>query len=305
MLQSIAAKASKKTGIYSNKQCVDTAINIGKDLVDISRNNNNINITPDLIKQTLKKQAPKVNINIINDIEEFKAIMRHAGMSPEEINRLSKTGLARSFQFGSHRGIFLTKELGDRIFAITAHEIEHYLHKQHGFGKKVVEPLLKPFYRLFKINRKNIEQILLEHEYESKILKMFGLARPNNIKTNDFKTYASYLTGLTGDKRIDAYIRAISRHFIHPKNKGAVKQLKSVKSKFEEESRAYTVSKVVDQYYKKEPPEKSFIAQLYSRVIGVLENEIKIARKSSLISQQKKTYKTGLPTTAVPDEIFL
>ena len=57
---------NNKLGLYSKRQCVDIATNIGKELVDLS--SSGAELTTDLFQKTIKKYGKKINVeNIVKD----------------------------------------------------------------------------------------------------------------------------------------------------------------------------------------------------------------------------------------------
>ena len=54
---------NNKLGLYSKRQCVDIATNIGKELVDLS--SSGAELTTDLFQKTIKKYGKKINVKNI------------------------------------------------------------------------------------------------------------------------------------------------------------------------------------------------------------------------------------------------
>ncbi len=189
----------------------------------------------------------------------------------------------------------------------TKRKIKNYLFKKSTLGK-----LLK---RIHKSKTSNEEpKYIIVHE---NLVERFGLKDinlqqstyiPNTSNTPDgiLKFYggASY-KGLSNSKRVDAYIRAILRHSINPKNKDAIKELKLSKKRLSFEYRAYKTSEIVERYGTKNYNEISvqgLCIDTIKRLLKIIDKEIWVARKERFLNlfgiHSKKSNTTGLPISA-------
>jgi len=156
-------------------------------------------------------------------------------------------------------------------------------------------------------------------QIESDLQELFRIGKPGQIpliakKTGDPKIFkrfyaTEYYNGLTDEKRINAYIRAIIRHHIHPKNKDSMQFLIGLRNTLQDEALAYEVSDKVIAHVTPYPNGTTgvgIIADVYRRAVKIIYDELKIAvvecgKHEDLLQKGLpiKKYKTGLPTSAV------
>lgn len=150
--------------------------------------------------------------------------------------------------------------------------------------------------RLFKVNKDGelfiVSTITDNPEIYKKLYKM-----------------PKYFTGLTDDKRINAYIRAILRHHLHPKNTENLQKLIALRDLLQDETLAYGVSDKVIVHLlpsQKGTTNAGVISDVYRRVVKILNGEIKtcivqFGKNQDLASKGLpiKHYQTGLPTSSV------
>ena len=156
------------------------------------------------------------------------------------------------------------------------------------------------------------EHIALESDIQMDLIKYFGiecLAKTGGLKgvepTAEGVTKllkSKNFTGLTEDKRIDAYIRAITRHHINPKNKDSFVGLVTVKNTLDDEVRAYAAGDAVKRYMtgSENITSQGLVSEIYKRTSKVLKNEI--LKNLEYIGDNKtkvaKKVQTGLPTSS-------
>lgn len=134
-------------------------------------------------------------------------------------------------------------------------------------------------------------------------IRIFESLEPN--KKGVKKYFCSdYFKGLYTDKRVLAYIRAILRYHIHPKNIGSVEELASISKYLEDESRAYRVSDNVIRYAsaKNGLTDAGIVSYIYKLASKILDSESKLAVKyysKNYKNPNPKHWVTGLPTTAL------
>ncbi len=118
---------------------------------------------------------------------------------------------------------------------------------------------------------------------------------------------SGYFSGLHTNKRVSAYIRAILRNSIHPKNKDSVEELAAISKYLEDESRAYKVSDNVIRYAsgKKGLTDAGIVSYIYKLASKMLDRESKLAVKyytKNYDNPNPKHWVTGLPTSALVKE---
>lgn len=320
MARFVATKTINPLGFYTKQQSVDAAINIGKELVDLSKSGKPI--TKELIQSTIKKQVPKANVRIVTDKNEFKQLLETAGESFEAIDSAAADYGAVYFNMGKTKGIFAPSLNGSnpKAIPIFAHEFEHYMYNEHtpkqSMIMKMVQKIaskkekVKPSTPIEKFE--TYEHIALESDIQMDLIKYFGIE--NLMKTKSLKGVeptaegvtkllkGKNFTGLTDDKRVDAYIRAITRRHINPKNKDSFVDLVTVKNTLDDEVRAYAVGDAVKRYMtdSENITGQGLVSEIYKRTSKVLKKEI--LKYLEYIGDNKtkvaKEVRTGLPTSA-------
>ena len=229
-------------------------------------------------------------------------------------------------------GIFLRTELPKEGFpAIAAHELEHYMEfysNPQTIIKSFFEKLM-PSYRkgklayeikMAKILNSSDKDNFIEQEisrrvangprvpsYGVQINLTDGLGLKETLMQDKLKKYGSseedvlrflksdIFDGLSNEKRIDAYLRGILRHYIHPKvNPNRYRRLRrSLKS----EINAYQVS---DNVMRHEGSDTLTVPKvrlsLYKRLINIIDKERLIAKFGK---GKAPLYTPGLPTPAI------
>lgn len=322
MARFVATKTINPLGFYTKQQSVDAAINIGKELVDLSKSGKPI--TKELIQSTIKKQVPKANVRIVTDKNEFKQLLETAGESFEAIDSAAADYGAVYFNMGKTKGIFVPSlncsNPNSKAIPTFAHEFEHYMYNEHtpkqSMIMKMVQKIaskkekVKPSTPIEKFE--TYEHIALESDIQMDLIKYFGIE--NLIKTRGLKGVeptaegvtkllkGKNFTGLTDDKRVDAYIRAITRRHINPKNKDSFVDLLTVKNTLDDEVRAYAVGDAVKRYMtdSENITGQGLVSEIYKRTSKVLKKEI--LKYLEYIGDNKtkvaKEVRTGLPTSA-------
>lgn len=183
----------------------------------------------------------------------------------------------------------------------------NYLFKKSSFGKL--------FKKMYKSNASDEEpKYIIVHR---NLLEMFGLKDMNkqqrifipdtsNTPEGILNFYGgNNYNGLNNSKRIDAYIRAVLRHSINPKNKDIIKELKFSKRRLSFEHRAHKTSEIVERYGAKNYNEISvqgLSVDIIERLLKIIDKEIWVARKERFLNlfgiHSKKSNTTGLPISA-------
>lgn len=315
-------KASKAlgdySGYYTKKQCVRISADIGKELIDLRRLGQDL--TVDVLDSVTQKHIPKINLNIITDPSEYEQILMTAGYTKDVIPKILEHSAGQCFNFFNGKGIYipnLSKENGASVFA---HELEHHMFNEHTFWRKKFNQILEKI-RTIYINGNNGKPDTIDTDkfnnsskgirknFEKYIGSYFGLPIINknlgkkNIgfiysNVNDFLA-GEYYKGLTSEKRIDAYIRAISRNLMHPANENSATNILAINRVFKDEVRAYKAEEIVNQYARGDENIgiKGLRSELYSKSIKVLRKEFWLALKYK-ISKNTKPKQTGLPINA-------
>lgn len=319
MARFIVSKTTNHFGYYTKQQSVDAAINIGKELVDLSKSGKPI--TKELIQSTIKKQVPKANVRIVTDKNEFKQLL---GENFEAIDSATADYGAMYFNMGKTKGIFVPSLNGSnpnsKAIPTFAHEFEHYMYNEHTPKRSIFLKLVQEIAsKKEKVKHstpiekfETLEHIALESDIQMDLIKYFGIE--NLMKTKGLKGVeptaegvtkllkGKNFTGLTNDKRVDAYIRAITRRHINPKNKDSFVDLVTVKNTLDDEVRAYAVGDAVKRYMSGSGniSGQGLASEIYKRTSKVLKNEI--LKYLEYIGDNKtkvaKEVRTGLPTSS-------
>ena len=237
-------KAGNRVGLYSKKQSVEAATNIGKELVDLSQNGTPV--TKEMIQSVIKKHAPKAKVNIITDKDEFARGIKNAGENPDAIDMVTNSYAAMYFNIGQGKakGIFIPNLKSTQDMSNFAHEFEHYMYNEHTPKRKLA---LAVFRKIGKLAEKSkplqskpskksaYEQIATEADLQVLLHQYFGIknlafagglrgVKPTAESVTELLGSENF-RGLTDEKRINAYIRTITRSQMHPKNNENMPQL--------------------------------------------------------------------------------
>lgn len=331
-------KAGNRVSLYTKKQSVEASINIGKELVDLSKKDTTM--TKEIIQSVIKKHVPKAKVNIITDKDEFATVLRKAGENPDAIDTATSGTAALYFNFkGKAKGIFIPKLQTPNEMANFAHEFEHYMYNEHTPKRslliKTVQKISNMTDRIKPPKTKPIEnpneykQIATEFDIQKNLINFFGIkhlalygklkgVKPTHEGVTELLQGENFI-GLTNEKRVKAYIRAITRNMMHPKDKKSFPKLLLSKTTLDDEARAYGVSDTVRRYATGDnsiTPD-GLISDIYKRTSDILKNEIKLSVKNLRKNKPQKTtakmegptvvnkeIKTGLPTNSYCGEQY-
>lgn len=335
LMLSFAQKARNSVGLYTKKQSVNASINIGKELVDLSKKETPM--TKEVIQSVIKKHVPKAKVNIITDKDEFAKVLRNAGENPEAVDAASSGTAALYFNFqGKAKGIFIPKLQTPNEMANFAHEFEHYMYNEHTPKRKlllkVAQKITEVTNRIKPPKTKLIEkpnehrQIATEFELQKNLMNFFGIkdltlcgnlkgVKPTHEGVTELLQGENFI-GLSNDKRVNAYIRAITRNQMHPKDRKSLPKLILSKTALDDEARAYSVSDTVRRYAtgRTSITTDGLISDIYKRTSAVLKDEIKLAAKNLRKHKPQKIenptgvngeFKTGLPTNSYCGEEYV
>ena len=328
VLWTVAKKAGNYYGLYTKKQCVDISINIGKELVDLSKANGGL--TDDIIATTVKKHVPNVNVQIYNSEKALQKELIRIGESEEFVNSISSGRAALYFNMqGKAKGIYIPKIESDKEISNFVHEFEHYLYNEHTPKRKAILTSCQSFVRmneklksLFKKSAKEVtarktkDHIVCEKDLQANIVDLFGIqhleatGKLKGVGANSDDIVklleGENFTGLTSPARRKAYIRAITRAQSHPKMKNQWAQLQLMKTTIDDEVRAYKVSDEVLRYASgsSDVTWQGLMSDILSQTSKVLDDEIDLAWDVMKKGSGKANIKTGLPTTSFVGERF-
>lgn len=339
-INNLRNKVERYTGFYTKKGCIETSTNIGKKLVDIQKSGKCLTVQD--ILDAIKEIAPHIKIpNIVTNKDEFLSLIEK-NKNLNELDRIyavktivENDNLAGVF---SHflKGIYVKfdKFQSEKPHTI-AHELEHFIEFYCNPQTIIKRLFLLPEYIKLYFNNIKIKQELeftidKEGYIRSRLSKI--LQKPFDPQSNlinffaaNTRKYAHFSSkiiegyeptteglkeflkspiyyGLTSDKRIDAYIRAILRHDFHPL-KTKPKKLRKLKNLYKREANAYETTDNITRYNlgKEGITAGKIRSEIFKRAAKILDNEIKIAYSKG---NKKLVHQTGLPTTAVvPKEI--
>lgn len=330
VLWSVAKKAGNYYGLYTKKQCVDISINIGKELVDLSKANGGL--TDDIIATTVKKHVPNVNVQIYNSEKALQKELIRIGESEEFVNSISSGRAALYFNMqGKAKGIYIPKIETDKEISNFVHEFEHYLYNEHTPKRKAILTFVQSAYKvskkfksLFKTSvkeapKRNVkvkDPLLAQKDLQGDIVELFGIqhleatGKLKGVGANSDDIVklleGENFTGLTSPARRKAYIRAITRAQSHPKMKNQWAQLQLMKTTIDDEVRAYKVSDEVLRYASgsSDVTWQGLMSDILSQTSKVLDDEIELAWDVMKKGSGKANIKTGLPTTSFVGERF-
>ena len=333
LMLSFAQKARNSVGLYTKKQSVNASINIGKELVDLSKKETPM--TKEVIQSVIKKHVPKAKVNIITDKDEFAKVLRNAGENPEAVDAASSGTAALYFNFqGKAKGIFIPKLQTPNEMANFAHEFEHYMYNEHTPKRKLLLNTVQKISNIIERYKpkakqtkpKEYKQITTEFDLQRNLSEFFGIkdltlcgnlkgVKPTHEGVTELLQGENFL-GLTNDKRVNAYIRAITRNQMHPKDRKSLSKLLISKTTIDDEARAYSVSDTVRRYAtgRTSITTDGLISDIYKRTSAVLKDEIKLAFKNLRKHKPQKIenptgvngeFKTGLPTNSYCGEKYI
>ena len=302
--------ANDYCGYYTKRQCVRISANIGKELVDLKRSGKEITIG--LLNSVAKKHVPKADVEIITDSKVFEQIAIDSGYTEEIVKKMLENIGGVHFNFLAGKGIYMPNISREKDLASFAHEFEHYMHNEHTFIRKKINQVnekrrankaksgqKKPddYDKGFLGVKKTFEKHLRNFFGVNELVKKHGYdgLSSRNCDITKFLAGENYKS-LTSEKRIDAYIRAISRSLMHPSDEDSFANLLLMQSRIKDESRAYKVSDIVTRYIygRRSVSRDGFISNIYSRAVKVLKKELWLSLKN-LFDENIKIRKTGLP----------
>jgi len=311
-------KVGNHVGYYSKRQSVEAATNIGKELVDRLRTSTEL--TQDVIQSTIRRHVPHANVNIITDKNAFKDLLVKAGENPDALETAASGSAAMYFNMmGKAKGIYIPRIQTTGDISNFAHEFEHYMYNEHTPKRKILVTSVQKIGNMVeKIkppkNEPAYEHISLEASVQKDLMELFGIqhlgftgglqgvkATPESVTALlNGKNFA----GLTTEQRINAYIRAITRSHINPKNKDSVGKIFTTKTVLDDEARAYGVSDAVERYASGSDniTWQGLTADIYRRTSNVLNDEIKVGLRHT--GKTQKVVQTGLPTTSYCGERY-
>ena len=309
-----------KSGCYTRKQCQELSIALGKDLVDIRKSGQEISL--DVLQRVIKTRVPKARPNIITNFEDFKATLLKAGYGNDFAEAMMENAGALHFRFSEAKGIFvprLAEEIGIYHFA---HEFEHYMFNTHTLWRKMIFSFVD---MITLKEKKAVKSVVQKQELKTRkdhkktgstlidrlqasLRKFFGINEINKaggykdlgLKSSDVTEFLAgeNYVGLTSPKRINAYIRAITRKELNPTKDGAILDILFSKGQLADEARAYKVADEVERYAtgQKNLTRFGFISEIYNRTVKVLKKELIVAIKNSI--KEKPLRKRKLPTNS-------
>lgn len=309
-------------GLYSKKQAVTKSINIGKELVDATKQQ--VPITTDFIQTVIKKHVPEAKVKIIQEQDEFRHILEAGGTNADAVADATRGCKALYFNFrGTTKGIYIPDLKTSEDMSNFAHEFEHYMYNEHTPKRKALLSFIKQFAKNKPV-KTNTKHIKNEHNLEVSLRNLFGVqdltltgglkgVKPTKEGVDELLKGDNF-TGLTDEKRINAYIRTITRHHMHPKNKDSLAKLLLTKTQLDDEARAYKVSDIVSRYASgsDDITWQGLVSDIYSRTSPILKQDILKTIEYIGTSKPKKLadgmivlphrIKTGLPSTSYSGE---
>lgn len=308
---------NNKLGLYSKRQCVDIATNIGKELVDLS--SSGAELTTDLFQKTIKKYGKKINVeNIVTSKSELLELLTSVGYTKEEVRSLTDGAAAAAFKLGRNgknvNGIYIPSISKLEDLSAFAHEIEHYIYDNNTFKMKALEKfcnLIEFISNKFKIKSdESLSHIYLQDNIQDKLHDMLGI-RELTLQEGKFKGIeptqeglskllsSEDFLGLTNDTRINAYLRTILRSEVNPKSRPKILDMLMLKNCLDDEVRAYRVSDNINRYLSKssDTSPQGLTTNIYQRASNLLKTDIWLAIKNKILHRQK-VYETGMPTKA-------
>lgn len=328
VLWNVSKKAGNYCGLYTKKQCVELSTNIGKELVDLSRKNGGL--TNEVLDATVKKFVPHANVKIFNSKKALQEELAKAGNSEQFVELITSGRAAIYFNMqGRAKGIYIPRVETDTEISNFVHELEHYLYSEHTpkhkaimSGAQSLTRMSEKLKSLFKKSSNDVgkhnsgSHLFTEKDLQGDILNLFGiqhLEATGKLKgvgatSDDINKLleGENFVGLTSPARRKAYIRAITRHNIHPKKKDQWANLQIVKATIDDEVRAYKVSDEVLRYASgsSDATWQGVMSEILSQTSKVLDDEIDLAWDVMKKRIGKPKIKTGLPTTSFVGEKY-
>ena len=293
--------------VMTNRQCVKVSTKIGKDLSDIYKQG--AELTDEIIEKTINKYLPSIkppNIisneeGLINVAQKYKVDSEYA---VERYNQILSSG-AIAWQNSLLEAIFLPACNKDaRYPEIIAHELEHFFNRKYTPGSIRVDTRA-PRRAIQAAPKNNIN--VLNGNILKTLFEKFGVSQNQiefieNIPSTDEGVKRAFRSklylGLDTDKRTDAYIRAIFRHYIHPST-GNSKILKILKRSYSDEVRAYEVSDNVKKYRCNinGMSHNKIRSSILKRLCNILDDEIILAEQYKNGKLRAKSIRhPGLPS---------
>lgn len=283
----VAKYCGRHLGLYTKKEMVRVAENIGKELVDVQKQN--MQFSKEIVETTVKKHAPKVKLNLkTSRLEVEQDLIKHGIPAGEAKKLASLFDDAAGCHYchtggdGKCNGIFAP--LDDDLPACFAHEFEHQLFQDNSFFFKIF-PWLKKCRTgsELSIQRNIVNAIELPASED-----MFSGLQELKPGKDNLITFLQNFDRLETPTRIKAFFRGLCRNVIHPQNKGSFKDLLSSRQIIQDEARAYGISDRILRYATGETNTPMTHSGVFSEFLNYTDEIMKQEQKVALFTKSSK-----------------
>lgn len=280
----------RNLGLYTKKEMVRVAENIGKELVDMQKTG--IEFSREVVETTVKKHAPKVKLNLQTSRSEVKADLIKHGISEEEANRcVAMFDDASAVHYkhlggdGKAQGIFA--QLNDDLPAIFSHEFEHQLFQENSILSKLCSKIVRNYGQSANRIQKNIMKTIdLSKTSFDDVLSPVADLKPGKDSLIEF---LKNFDRLDSPKRIRAIFTGMCRNVVHPKNKGAFLDIASARQIIQDEARAYGITDRILHYQSGNSGGTMTCSGVFSELLNYADDVLKQEQKSALLTKSSKT----------------
>ena len=296
-LYSLIHSISRRTGLFTRRQCVDVAARVGKELVDMQKAG--IKIDRNSCMYAVKKYVPQSDFKLLwgnKEIMESGDTYIKNYVAPNN-NRLMGFYLKRANIMVLRDGAI---EKGVEIETF-AHEFQHYLFDNNTplFG-----PMTKRYRAIHPYNPEEYARInkntCSTPNFERDLRDLLEPCKTDIRSRKDLIKYYAENTNLTSKERLEAYITSICRyHFCRSISSNVGKLINQIIN-LRNEFNSYKVMDMIVKYKDKNATGHMKNALLYKEAIRVMKREIfKILTHQHPICSRKVLANRKLPSPVI------
>ena len=295
-LYSLIHSISRRTGLFTRRQCVDVAARVGKELVDMQKAG--IKIDRNSCMYAAKKYVPQSDFKLLWGNKE---IMESGDSRIKYITeKMNATDKVWAKYFLLLNSIIMPDEAIARGGAyIFAHEFQHYLNDNYTPIRKLLNKMYlkeRNVENSYKAT-KNIEKKYIKPGFENVLRNLLETKGTDIRNKKQLLKYFAENTNITSKKRLDAYIASISRFYKSGKDTSYyIKHLVTWLTILKDEINSYKVEDIVLKYEDKSQNGYMRIVELYKEAVKVLKKELIKTIKCHLSGKVKKTGERNLPS---------
>ena len=290
-LYSLANALSRRTGVYTKRQCADVAVRVGKELVDMERAG--IKIDKNACMYVAKKHVPQTDFELFWGDED---IMKRGELYMKIMTGSPKNEKLLANYSKIPNSMFLRDKIvkNERSAEIFAHEFQHYIYDNHTPIMKILDKIFK-FRNAYnpQIAKTAAEKSVAKPSFERDLRRLLK-TQGNDIRNKkELLEYFAKNTNITSKKRLRAYITSICRY--HFDRDITISRLLPQLRLFKNEINSYKAQDAVIKYKDKTQEGYMRVVELYKEARKVVKREVFRHMSPSFVSDTR-VRKRNLPS---------